>query len=424
MSQLARIVVTGVGLVTPLSPCTAGTWQRLMLGESGIRPSVPLAGSNGRCRPGAAVDDFDLAGRLRFPKHQKYMNRGLRCGMEAARQAVQSSGVDLSSIDPYRIGAYVGSGQTELESCQFFRALEFAAGGGDELDLKNLGGRASRLIDPYVSLTSLSNAGVFFLSSEFYAQGPSHNFVQDETASALAVAAAIRDLRLGRCDLALAGGYDSLLHVSSYLAYRSAGLLCEDAQGHSFPPFHSNRQGLVLGEGAGFMVLERLPDARQRGACPLGELLGVGFAMDCSDKANPEGSQTALQSAVRQAAGNRRFDCIIARGIGTAQADRQEAEAIAALNANDVPVTAFKGQTGYLGAAAASVDLAIGLLSQRERLILPIAGLCEPDRDLSGLDFVTAEPRQMQGVSPSTLALSRGWTGQCAAVLAAAVRGD
>ncbi len=414
MRAVPRVAVTGVGLTLPIGLSVGEVRERSRAGDSGIGPLRRFDAAGYAGRAAAEVPEFDLSASLRFPKNQKFMNTSVRCAMRAALEAVAASQVDLKRYDPFRIAVYTGSGQTGLEGAAFFDALDLVATGDEAQDFANLGGRASRLVDPYFSLRTLANAGVGLLSAECGARGPSGNFVQGDTASALAIASGYYDLVEGRADVALVGGYDSLFDVSTYLAYEKAGLLSPSAPDRAYRPFDRARDGIVPGEGAGFLVLERLDDVRGRGGPRAGEIVGVGSSMEALDTLEAKTSECALRSAIGAATGGQTCDFIVAHGIGTPAADRREADLLRAV-APQVPVTAFKGQTGYLGAATAAVEAVLALLAAEQREVPAIAGLVDCDSDLT-LDFVVGRPRPLDRESPTALCLSWSWFGQCAAL--------
>ena len=417
MPDSSRVVITGIGLALPVGLRVDEVWARCRRSESAIRELRRFDTGDHCCRASAEAPPFELSGRLRSPKNQKFMSRSVACGTWAAHQAMVMSGIDLSSGDAYRRALYVGSGQTGLEASEFFESM--AVAGESSPHYRELGGRASRLLDRYWSLRTLANAGVGLLASEFDVRGPSDNFVQGDTASAMAVAAGHLDLLEDRCDVALVGGYDSLLSESTYLAYESEGLLSPSAPDVAGRPFDRDRDGIVLGEGGTFLVLEREPDARRRGATIWGTLLGVGLSQEADDRERPKQSASALQHAMDEAGDGEPVEFVIAHGIGTPEGDRDEAALIAKLSPARPPVTAFKGLTGYLGAATAITELALGVIATRHRSIPPIARHAASDPDCE-LRLVAGAGRPMESVRPSFLSLSWSWTGQCAAMAARA----
>lgn len=372
------------------------------------------------CAAAAEVREFDLSGDLKFPKNQKYMTLPVQYATRAALDATRCSGFSLASVPPERLALYVGSGQTGLESEEFFRALSVAWTGDREHDYRYLGGRGpTRLIDPYFSLKTLSNVGIALLSAELGFRGSSANFVHGETAGVAALQSACYDLIEDRCDAALVGGYDSLLRPSVFLSYESAGLLSPSSPESAFRPFDAGRDGIVLGEGAAFLFLERLPDAKARGAPILGSINGTVCSLTAGDDDTGVASINALHRAVAEfLAKGFSLDYIMARGIGTVEHDLREAELLETLAAGGVPVTALKGATGYNGAATALVELGIGLLCSRERFVPAIVRCTNPDPRCQ-VDLVTSS-RPLKRDEPAGLFVSRTWAGPVAAILASA----
>jgi 3-oxoacyl-(acyl-carrier-protein) synthase len=413
------VVVTGIGLAVPGGIGAGAVAARALRGESGIGPLRRLGNLGHGCAAGGEVPAFNLDESLRVPKNIKFMSRSVECAVLAASEAVSQAG-GLGDVDPSRFAIYTGSGQTGLEPSEFFAALEIAETGDEALTYKHLGGRASRLVDRYWSLRTLSNAGLALLAAEFSAHGPCNNYVQGDTASAQALAAGFFDLREGRADVVLAGGYDCLLTPSSYLAYERAGLLSSSDPGRAHRPFDRERDGLVLAEGAAFVVLELRAHAEARGATILAELLGVGLAQGVDERPSPIIATDAARLAIRDAAGDVEPDVVIAHGIGTRDDDAREAMMLAELGFDQTPVTAIKGLTGYLGASTAVAELCIAILGARLRAVPPIARFETADTDCP-LDLVAAVPRRLERETPTLLALSWSWSGQCSAVAARAL---
>jgi 3-oxoacyl-[acyl-carrier-protein] synthase II len=415
------IVVTGIGLVTSLGLSLGEVGERSLRGESGI-DKLRLFDVSGRaCGAAAQVSDFELSSRLNIPKNEKFMSRGVAFATLAAKDAIAQSNFDIHSIGAGRIGMQLASGQPGLEPAEFFPALTLMSETGSPATFEGMGGRPSRLIDRYFPLRTLANAGAGLISSEITARGPGNNFAHSDTASAVAISTACYDLAEGRCDIALAGGYDSLLTPSTYLAYEGECLLSAAAPDRAYRPFDRDRDGIVLGEGAAVLVLERAEDAVQRGSLILGEIAGCGNTMEISDSSDPIGSEATLRAACEQAMQDQKFvDFAIAHGLGTVESDRREAALLSAVFGSDMPVTALKSQTGYVGAATAAVEVALGLYSLQRKLIPPIARHQHPGADCR-LNLVSGAARKISP-SPSFLCINWSWTGQCTAVLARTFR--
>lgn len=418
---MQRVAITGVGLVTPLGLSAAENVARSCAGESGIGPARAFAVEGHAAQALATVGAFDLEPCLRFPKNFKFMGRAVQFAMRAAREALDQSGIDLAGMDASRAGIQVGSGQTGVEYDHFFPSLLMAWDAGREMDYKYLGGLPSHLIDRYICLRTLANGGLALLSTEFGIRGPNGNFTQKDTASAQALQAAYLDLLEGRCDVAVAGGYDCVATPGNFLAYEQAGLLSHAGPAEACRPFDQRADGLVLGEGAGFLVLESWPHAEERGATILGELCGAGSAMGTDERWRPAWTAGTVCQAARQATGEARPDFVVAAGFGTAEEDRAEAAAIAAMIGDAIPVTAFKSGTGYLGAATAAVELGLGLLCARQGFLPAIARHDATPADCT-LDLVTGSARRLDASGPLGLFLSCSWGGAAAALAARAFR--
>ena len=421
---MQRVAITGVGLVTPLGLTAAANVARSRLGESGIGPATAFAVEGHPAQALATVAPFELEPFLRFPKNCKFMGRAVQFAMRAAREAVDQSGIHARHMDPSRVGIHVGSGQTGVEYDHFFPSLIMAWDAGREMDYKYLGGLPSHLIDRYICLRTLANGGLALLSTEFGIRGPNGNFTQKDTASAQALQAAYLDLLEERCDVALAGGYDSLATTGNFLAYEQAGLLSHADPAEAYRPFDHQADGLVLGEGAGFLVLERWEHAAGRGAAILGEFSGAGAAMGANEQWRPAWTAETICQAACQALGGAHPDFVVASGLGTVAEDRSEAAALAALaeiGGRRTPVTALKSQTGYMGAATAAAELGLGLLCARQGFVPPIARHTQAGPH-GALDLVSRTARPIEEKEPLGLFLSCSWGGAVAALAARAIQ--
>jgi 3-oxoacyl-[acyl-carrier-protein] synthase II len=421
---MQRVAITGVGLVTPLGLTAAEHVERSCRGESGIGPARAFAVEGHAAQALASVADFDVERFLRFPKNSKFMGRAVQFAMRAAREAIDQSGIDARKMDASRVGIQVGSGQTGVEYDHFFPSLIMAWDAGREMDYKYLGGLPSHLIDRYICLRTLANGGLALLSTEFGIRGPNGNFAQKDTASAQALQAAYLDLLEERCDVAVAGGYDSLATPGNFLAYEQAGLLSHADPAEAYRPFDGQADGLVLGEGAGFLVLETWAHATARGATILGEFCGAGSAMGANEQWRPAWTSETICRAARQALGDARPDFVVASGLGTAAEDRCESAALAALleiGGAGTPVTALKSQTGYMGAGTAAVELGLGLLCARQGFVPPIARHT-PAGIAGALDLVSCSARPVAQATPLGLFLSCSWGGAVAALAVRAFR--
>jgi 3-oxoacyl-[acyl-carrier-protein] synthase II len=415
MDDNQKIAVTGIGLATPIGLSTAEAWERCSKGQSGIAVCQQFETAGHACHSAAGVPHYELR-NLRAPKNEKFMNPGVRHLFRAAQEALACASVPTGSIDPNRIAVYVGSGHVGPEPSEFFRAFDIARHPNGCGDWDQMGGRASRLIDPYFPLRTLSNSGVALLAMEIVARGPSGNFVQSDVSSVLALDACCRDLQEGRCDLAVAGGFDFLLTPATYLSFEGQGWLSSQPPAEALRPFDRDADGLVLGEGAAVVVLERLSDARKRDVPVLAEIEGFGSASGDGDSMEPFATPSALSAAVSAAGLSEEPAFVVASGFGLPADDRKEAAALSAVLGNHVPVTAFKGLTGYLGAATGLVEVILGIMALRNRLIPAVTHYCTAAEGVE-LNIVSSQAIPISAAGrASALFLSSTWTGQTAAV--------
>ena len=362
----SEIVVTGIGLASPLGLDVDSAFARLLVGEAPGRVSVP---------------PYELSG-LRAPKNQKFLSPSARHLMWAGLQAMERSGWSRESLTPARTAIFAGSGQVGLEPSQIFPGFKVARTPEGLPDWAALGGPASRSLDAYFPLRALANSGLALLAMEIGARGPSNNFVQSDTAGVWAVDAAIGALQEGLCDVAICGAFDSLLTPANELNYRRMGLISTRGW---MTPFDRDADGVVLSEGAAALVLERRTDADARGAESLA-------AISLDGASEP--------------------DFVVAAGHAVPELDREEAARIGAR----AFCTAFKGATGYCGAATALVEVALAIASLRARLVPAVAGLVDL-ADGIGLRLVRGEASSLPAsVLLRARCLSRSWLGERAEI--------
>lgn len=297
------IAITGWGLVTPAGLSVEENGERL---RAGVALEPDRSGQSLNSESFARAGAFPLESRLRNPKNLKFMSRTVQLAMAAAMDALADSGVAVEAADRSRIGVFTASGETGIENEEFFGAYSLAWQ-DREPDFKYLNMRASRLVDPYFSLRTLTNAGSGLIAMELGLHGASAHFIHGETCGAQALEAACEDLSGGLCDVALCGAYDHLGGGAAYVAYAGMGLARPTGD-------------LLLSEGAAFLILERTEDAVARGARIHGEVLAVDVRTD--------------GGASSEAAAEAQFQ----------------------VNRGD-----YRPSTGYVGAATALVELTVGL---------------------------------------------------------------
>lgn len=400
-----RVAITGVGLISPLGANPQVLWEALQAGRSGLTDLSHLHLDAYRTRIGGAVRDFNPRQFIGDPKSLKLMTRPVRLGVAAMELAIADAQAPTDGLDPFRIACFVGSPGHAGDRDELLPALQIALAGGASprnLDLDAFGASGIASINPLWLLKSLANLVLYFVSLKLGAQGPNANICMSGAGGAMAVGEAFRTIRAGKADLAVAGGYESLLDEERLESFETSGLLY---LGNGEPsaasrPFDRRRAGFVAAEGGAFLVLEELGRARARGARIYGEVLGYGTA-NAGVGGRPNETSDAFASAMDAALRDARLDAwdlgaVFAHAVGTERADRAEAVALRQVltaRAAYTPVAAVKSMTGNLLAGSGPLEAvaALGTLRPGGR-VPPILNCHEPDPDL-GLNYVRGASR-------------------------------
>ncbi|HET9783967.1 MAG TPA: beta-ketoacyl-[acyl-carrier-protein] synthase family protein [Terriglobales bacterium] len=403
-AQTRHVVITGVGLVSPLGNSPQELWAALRAGRSGVGDVPHLALDAYRTRIGGAVKDFQPRAYIKDGKSLKLMTRPVRLGVAAVELAVRDAGLDtaekLAGLDPARIASYVGSPGHAGDRDELLPALDISY--HDALDLQRFGADGIAIINPLWLLKSLANLVLYFVSLRLGAQGPNANICMSGAGGAMAIGEAYEAIRHHRADVAVAGGYESLLDEERLESFEPSGLLYlgNGDAARASRPFDRDRAGFVAAEGGAFVVLEEREHARARGARIYGEIRGYGCASSGLAGHNTE-SAAAYEGAMEAALADARLDAwnlggIFAHGLSTPASDRAEAEALARLltaRAAYTPVTAVKSLTGNLLAASGPLELIAALAALgSDGFLPPILNCDHPDPDL-GLDYVRGAAR-------------------------------
>jgi 3-oxoacyl-[acyl-carrier-protein] synthase II len=385
-----RIVVTGIGLVTPFGCDVGGFWDAIRSGQSAVRAITDIEGTSDNVI-GAPVRGFAPRDHI-DPKSLRLMAPAVAFGVAAAQLAAADSGLAFESIDPARIGAFVGSRGHSSDRQDLMPAVQRASHNG-ELSLATFGSEGLPLVHPMWLLKGLANNVLYFVSLKYNAQGMNNNISMGGVAGTMAIGEAFHTLQRGHVDVAIAGGYDSALDLDRVEMFESSALVsaAPDAAGAS-RPFDRRRSGFVRGEGAAFLVLEAQDAAEKRGARIYGEVLGYGAASTgTTGTSGPHASgfAGALTAALADAAVTLP-DAAFAHGLATASSDAEETRGLkAALGkaAARIPVPAIKSMLGNSFAGSGSLEAVAALLAVRDGLLPPTINLSEPDPDCD-LDYV------------------------------------
>jgi 3-oxoacyl-[acyl-carrier-protein] synthase II len=418
-----------MGVITPIGKTVTDMWQVLCEGGSGIGYITHFDASNFPTRIAAEVKDYTLDKYIDNANRFQHAGRNIRFAIGAAVDAVKNSGVLNSALDPARFGVYLGAGEGQ-QPFPLFMGLIAQARNDRDVDLKRFMEGGMRQLHPQDELEQEPNMPAGHLASLFNAQGPNLNCLTACAASSQAIGEATEIIRRGDADVMLSGGAHSMIHPFGVTGFNLLTALSthNDAPTEASRPFDKDRDGFVLGEGAGMVVLEEHEHAKARGAHIYGELVGYGSTADAYriTDTHPEGrgAVSCIQMALRDASLNTdQIDYINAHGTSTDVNDRVETMAIKhALGADcrKTPVSSIKSMMGHLIAAAGSVEAITCLLSINHGVLPPTMNYRTPDPDCD-LDYVPNAARD--ATVRRALSNSFGFGGQNISLIFSEYRG-
>ncbi len=398
-----RVVITGLGCITPMGTEVETLWEGLKRGDSGVGYTTIFDASRFPTKISAEVRDWDVSHVGEDPEVWKLRGRHTKFAAGAAKKAVVNSGILDTAIDPTRFGIYLGSGEGQ-QDFQCFAHMMASALRGEDFDLAKFTKAGLEWLNPTIELEQEPNMPAGHLAAMFGAQGPNANCLTACAASSQAIGEAAELIRHGDVDLMLSGGTHSMIHpfgVTGFNLLTALSTNNDDPRGAS-RPFDKDRDGFVLGEGASMVVLEELEHARKRGAHIYGELTGYGSTADAYriTDTHPEGrgATRCIQLALADAQINPHdIGYINAHGTSTSVNDRVETLAIKkALGeelAQQVPVSSTKSMMGHLIAAAGATELIVCLLALRDSVLPPTINYHTPDPDCN-LDYIPNQARE------------------------------
>ncbi|NUU39103.1 beta-ketoacyl-ACP synthase II [Pseudomonas sp. C2B4] len=394
-----RVVVTGMGLVSPLGSGVEVVWQRLLAGRSGLRNLPEEVVADLPAKVGGAVPTVSDDAEAGFdpdlatpPKEQKKMDRFILFAMEAARQALEQAGWKAQTDDTReRTATIIGSGVGG------FGAIADA--------VRTTDSRGPRRLSPFTIPSFLVNLAAGHVSIQHGFKGPLGAPVTACAAGVQAIGDAARLIRSGEADIAVCGGAEAAIDRVSLAGFAAARALSSgynDTPERASRPFDSGRDGFVMGEGAGLLVIESLEHALARGAKPLAELVGYGTSADAYHlTAGPEdgsGARRAMSLALAQAGVSpEQVQHLNAHATSTPVGDLGELAAIKALFGadNKIAVTSTKSATGHLLGAAGGLEAIFTLLAIRDQVVPATLNFDSPDPAAEGVDIVHGQARPM-----------------------------
>ena len=389
---LRRIVVTGVGLVTPFGSDLNNVWQAFKTGRSGVSLVTPPEGSASGPLLGAPVTGFTARDYV-DAKSLRLMAPAVAFGVGAAQLATTDAGLQIDAQDPERFGVFVGSRGHSSDRQDLMPAVKLAASDGT-FRLNRFGAEGLPLVHPMWLLKGLANNVLYFVSLKYNAQGMNNNISMGGVAGTMAIGEAFEALRRGCVDVALAGAYDSALDPDRIEMFGISELVSTSGDAATASrPFDRRRTGFVPGEGAGFFVLETLESATRRGAKIYGEILGYGSTASPFSAVHLGPSSTGFASALSEAIANAdgvRPGAVFAHGLATVTSDAEETRALKAVfggAARSIPAPALKSMIGNTFAASGMIEAAAALFALRDGYLPPTINLTDPD-PACDLDYV------------------------------------
>lgn len=387
-----RVVVTGLGVVTPLGCDLDDVWDAVCAGRSGVGLIQRFDCRDFKVRFGGEIRNFKAGDHIQFDaKDERRIDRFSQFALIAADKAIRQAGVDFTTGDSYRYGVLVGSG----------------IGGLDEIESQHsmLFDRGPDRISPFMIPKLIINAASGNISVRWGLRGPNTAVCTACASGTNAIGDAFRIIQMGVADLMVAGGTEAGLTPMGIAGFARTGALStrNDAPQQASRPFDRDRDGFVLSEGAGILVLEEREFALKRGATILGEVLGYGQSADATHLTAPDpkgsGAAYAMNAALRDA-GLRpdEMDYINAHGTSTPLGDVAETNAIRTVfgsHADALAVSSTKSQLGHLLGASGGVESAFCITAMQRQIAPPTINLEEADEECD-LDYVPDKPRSMR----------------------------
>ncbi|HEY0966895.1 MAG TPA: beta-ketoacyl-ACP synthase II [Opitutaceae bacterium] len=405
----ARIVITGLGVVASLGHDVDAFWTSILAGRCGVDRIASFDPKDLSCQIGAEVRDWDPAAHM-DPKEARRNDRYTHFGFVAARQAVRDAGLEMAREDADRVGVIIGSGIGGMYTY--------------ESQLKVLAERGPRKVSPFTIPSLIGNMCSGLVAIDIGARGPNFGVVSACATATHAIGEAMHMIRRGDADVMIAGGAEAAITPFAYASFCSMKAMStrNDSPATASRPFSMGRDGFVMGEGAGVLVLESLAHAKARGARIYCEIAGYAATCDAHHITMPDPEGKGLSMAMTRAlrsAGTRpeEIDYINAHGTSTPYNDKFETLAIKKVfgdHARTLPVSSTKSMTGHLLGAAGGIESVVCVKTLQSQMLAPTINLHEPDPECD-LDYVpnVARPAKVRTVLSNNL----GFGGQNASVV-------
>jgi 3-oxoacyl-[acyl-carrier-protein] synthase II len=423
---MRRVVVTGLGVVAPNGIGREAFWSACVNGRSGIGPIRCFDASHHPVQIAGEVPEFDVAPYMSSAQRKslKIMGRAARFGLAAATMAVRDAGVEMDRQDSERVGVVMGTGLVPIDLPEIAPLVTEACDENGHVSPERIGRMGSQSLFPLWLLKYLPNMTAAHISMAHNAQGPNNTIVTACAAGTQAVGEGFRLIARDDADLVLAGGADSRLDPMLLVAYTALGALSPARRRPEevSRPFDRDRDGFVLGEGAGVLMLEELEHAKKRGATIYAEVLGLGSSFDAYAVTRPDpeagGAVRSIRWALREARVDPAdVDYINAHGTSTRLNDLMETTAVKRVfngTARELQISSIKSMIGHLIGAAGAVEAAAMALTLCDGVLPPTINLTQPDPECD-LDYVPNCAREVP--VRTAVSTSFGFGGQNAALV-------
>lgn len=386
---MKRVVVTGVGAITPIGNNCNEFWSSIKAGKCGIDKVTAFDVENFKCQIAGEVKDFNPEEYI-DKKEARKMDRYTQFAVIAADEAVKNSGLNMEEEDKWRIGVITGSGIGGMETLENQCQTLYEKGPGR--------------VSPFFVPMMISNMAAAQIAIKYGARGANENVVAACASGTNAIGNAFNIIRRGECDAIIAGGAEASITPLAFAGFCSMKAMSTNNENpkESSRPFDAERDGFVMGEGAGFMVLEEYEHAKKRGANIICEVVGYGITNDAYHMTSPipggEGGAKAMEFAIKSAGIEpSQIDYINAHGTSTKYNDSFETQAIKTVlgdHAKNVMVSSTKSMTGHLLGAAGGIEAIVCALSLKDGYVPATINYKNPDPECD-LDIVPNEGRNV-----------------------------
>lgn len=416
---MRRVVVTGIGLISPHGSNKDEVWQSILRGESAVNRLSHLHTDKFNTQYGYPIPTYDPKAYIKSVKKLRMMSRGDSMCYSASLLAMEDAGLSKGSINGQRFGLFVG-GSKEVDT-----PPEDMVEAIIEPNVQTINDFVMKVRDrvhPLFFVKGLPASSMFYISEEFDLRGPNCYYMGTANVSSVAIGNAVRAIAMGEADAALAGGFADPLTWWNYLKVDGIGVLNREAGENQryYRPFDRHRKGALLGEGSTMLILEELDHALARGASIYGEVAGYGNGMDCDSIVKPSDDGTGLQIAMNKALQHsgltpHEIQYICAHGSATKSGDESEAKAISSIfSAETTSVSSIKPIVGHQFSNAGAFNAYASLMAIQSSTMPHTLHLSHVDPAWK-VDFIAGEPRQAS--VNAVMSLARGLNGENTALI-------